>query len=65
MSVAVERALLRLLWCSVHDQDTCSCIEDDQCDLCQATQALGLGCWTNSNEMERKLWVAEQKARQR
>ena len=51
---AERAALIRLLWRSVADHDSCSCVRAgltgriiDRCDLCEAWKALGLrGRWS-------------------
>jgi hypothetical protein len=52
---ALQRALVRLLWNSVADQNGCSCYPRDRCPECHAMLALGLGRWRGWKSAQRKL----------
>lgn len=55
LTVRLQRALIRLLWDSVADDDECTCAPKDRCPQCEATLALGLGRWAGARLMQKKI----------
>lgn len=49
------RALVRLLFNSVAEEDDCTCEPGDRCPLCEAMLALGLGRWKGARSAQVKL----------
>lgn len=51
----LRAALIRTLWLAVPDDAECTCSPGDQCYLCAAMEALGLGTWDGASDAEQKL----------
>jgi len=56
-----QRALVRLLWNSQHDDAVCTCYPGDPCPECEAMQALGLGRWPGATRAQELLLTAASK----